>query len=147
MSELTIEDQLAIQALYARYNHTIDFGRAAEWAATFTPDGAIETAIGTFKGTETLTAFAAGLFSQMRFRHWTNSLALEGDGARATGFCYLIGWTLEDGKSPVAGHHSHYEDALVKTEEGWRFESRKTVPDHSLPEALVSEAEGAVGSP
>lgn len=142
MSELTVEDQLAIQALYARFNHAIDFGRAAEWAATFTPDGAIETAIGTFAGAAALTKFAADLFSQLRFRHWTNSLVVDGDGVTATGFCYLIGWTLEDGKSPVAGHHSHYEDQLVKTPEGWRFATRRVIEDHVLPGALLSEVEG-----
>ena len=36
---LSVEDQLAIQQLYARYNHAIDFGRADEWAACFTSDG------------------------------------------------------------------------------------------------------------
>lgn len=142
MSGLTIEDQLAIQALYARCNHTIDFGRAEEWAATFTPDGTIETEIGNATGTEALAAFAANLFGQFKFRHWTNSLLVEGDGSRTIGFCYLIGWTLEDGKAPVAGHHAHYEDELVKTPEGWRFAARRVVEDHVLPAGLIGEDSG-----
>lgn len=142
MPGLSVEDQLAIQALYARYNHAIDFGRSEDWAATFTPDGTIETEIGAATGTKDLAAFAAGLFSQFKFRHWTNSLAIEGDGSRASGFCYLIGWTLEDGKPPFAGHHAHYEDDLVKTAEGWRFARRRVIEDHVLPAGLVEETEG-----
>lgn len=146
MPELSIEDQLAIQALYARSNHAIDFGHSEEWAGTFTADGTIETEIGTAMGTAELAAFAANLFSQMKFRHWTNSLVVEGDGAGASGFAYLIGWTLEDGKAPVAGHHAHYEDDLVKTAQGWRFARRRVIEDHVLPGALVSDAAGAVDS-
>lgn len=140
MSELTIADRLAIQELYARYNHHIDFGRSNDWAATFTHDGTIETEMGAFTGTEALAAFAASLFSQFKFRHWTNSLVVDGDAGRATGFCYLIGWALEDGKPPFANHHAHYEDELVKTADGWRFATRKVVEDHVLPAGLIADA-------
>ncbi|MGE0599130.1 MAG: nuclear transport factor 2 family protein [Dehalococcoidia bacterium] len=130
MSTLSIEDKIEIQELYARYNHTIDFGRATEWAQTFTPGGTIETAIGNHTGTEALTAFAANLFKDYGpFRHWTNSLVVEGGGDRATGFCYLVAWNFVSGEPPVAGHHSHYEDDLEKTPEGWRFSIRRVIPD------------------
>ena len=55
---LSIEDQLAIQQLYARYNHNLDFGKAAEWSETFTPDGTFTGAGGKFAGTEQLQGFA-----------------------------------------------------------------------------------------
>jgi uncharacterized protein (TIGR02246 family) len=88
-SALATEDMLAIQQLYARYNHAIDSGEAAGWAACFTADGTFTSgASGSYAGTEQLAAFAQGFASRMKARHWTNNLLLEAAGmapaARAT---------------------------------------------------------------
>ena len=45
---LTTDDIVAINQLYARYNHAIDLERHKEFAATFTPDGTLNA-----MGTET----------------------------------------------------------------------------------------------
>lgn len=58
MATLSIEDQLAIQQLYARYNHAIDAGKGDAWAACFTAEGTFDSATGSFAGTEQLAAFA-----------------------------------------------------------------------------------------
>ncbi|MFN0096801.1 MAG: nuclear transport factor 2 family protein [Dehalococcoidia bacterium] len=126
---LSVADQLEIQQLYANYNHAIDFGRGAEWAATFTPDGVFNSGQGTFTGTEQLQGFVAGFAAQLKARHWTNNLVVDGDGAKASGACYLLLWRLQAGAAPSVLVSGVYHDELAKTADGWRFTSRRVAPD------------------
>ena len=52
--ELSAQDYIDIEQLYATYNHAIDSGDADAWAATFTPDGSFNTR---FTGKEGLVGF------------------------------------------------------------------------------------------
>lgn len=131
MSTLSIEDQLAIQQLYARYNHAIDSGNAAGWAACFTPDGVFDSgAAGNFKGTEALTAFATGFAQRLKARHWTNNLVVDGDGSGAKGSCYLMLLRLGDKEHPTSILTTGiYRDALVRGTDGWKFAARTVTAD------------------
>lgn len=126
---LSVEDQLAIQQLYARYNHAIDFGDAEGWAACFTPDGVFNSGMGgPQQGTEALKAFAGGFASRMKARHWNTNLVVEGSGESAKGKCYLMLMNLADGKAtPLVT--AVYHDELKKTADGWKFASRAVQPD------------------
>ncbi|PFG73047.1 nuclear transport factor 2 family protein [Tepidiforma thermophila] len=128
---LSVEDQLAIQQLYARYNHAIDSGNGAAWAACFTPDGRFSSASGTFEGREQLEAFGNAFATRMKARHWTNNLVLDGDGETASGSCYLMLLRLAPGEQPPASIlvTAIYRDELVRTAEGWKFASRTVVGD------------------
>ncbi|MCC6959286.1 MAG: nuclear transport factor 2 family protein [Dehalococcoidia bacterium] len=129
---LSVEDQLAIQQLYARYNHAIDSGNGAGWAATFTPEGVFVSGSGTFSGTEQLTGFGTAFATRMKARHWTNNLVLEGDGTSATGACYLGLYRLTPGEQPPASLlvTAIYNDSLVKGADGeWRFTKRTVTSD------------------
>ncbi|MCK9519097.1 MAG: nuclear transport factor 2 family protein [Dehalococcoidia bacterium] len=127
---LSVEDQLAIQQLYARYNHAIDFGRADEWAACFTADGVFSSgASGEFTGTEALSAFAKGFAERIKARHWINNLVLEASDEGAQGSCYLQLLRL-GGDTPASILTTGvYEDTLVCTPEGWKFVRRTVTPD------------------
>ncbi|MCC7366154.1 MAG: nuclear transport factor 2 family protein [Dehalococcoidia bacterium] len=128
---LSTEDKLAIQDLYARYNHAIDFGKGDVWAATFTPDGTFSSlGAGTFTGTEQLTGFGNGFATRIKGRHWTNNLVIEDAGDGAKGTCYLALLLLggpEKGTSFLTT--GIYNDELVRTDGGWRFKSRAVTPD------------------
>lgn len=129
---LNVEDQLAIQELYAKYNHAIDSGNGAAWAATFVPEGVFVSAQGTQTGTEQLAAFATGLGTQLKLRHWTNNLLLDGGGSKATGSCYLVLYRLTPGERPPAGIMTTaiYNDELAKGPDGaWRFTKRTPTTD------------------
>lgn len=122
---LSVEDNLAIQQLYARYNHSIDMGKAADWAACFTPTGVFDSgAQGRFEGTDALVGFATGFSAQLTARHWINNLMIDGDGGGATGTCYLQLLRLQAGKpaSPLAT--GIYVDALTKADGAWKFTNR-----------------------
>lgn len=128
---LTVEDQLEIQQLYARYNHAIDSGNGDGWAACFTPEGKFSSATGTFNGTTELTNFARGFAERIKGRHWTNNLLIEGEGEHASGRCYLILYRLGDRENPATPLTTGiYEDTLVKTIDGWRFAERKVNGDN-----------------
>jgi hypothetical protein len=129
---LSVEDQLAIQQLYARYNHAIDSGNGANWAAAFTGEGVFSSATGTFTGSEQLSQFATGFASRLKARHWTNNLVLEGDGKKATGSCYLVLYRLTPGEQPPASvlTTAIYNDELAKGPDGqWRFTKRTVTGD------------------
>lgn len=129
---LSVEDHLAIQQLYAKYNHAIDSGDGAGWAATFAADGVFSSATGTFTGTEQLAGFGTAFAQRLKGRHWTNNLVLEGAGARANGSCYLALFRLSPGEQPPASilTTAIYRDELAKGPDGaWRFTKRTVVGD------------------
>lgn len=128
---LSTEDQLAIQQLYARYNHAIDSGQGEAWAATFTPEGVFSSASGTFAGTAQLAGFGSGFAKQLKARHWTNNLLVDADGGGAKGSCYLILLRLTPGERPPAGIMATaiYNDELVKVGGDWRFSKRTVTTD------------------
>jgi len=127
---LSIEDRLAIQDLYATYNHAIDHGRAEEFAACFTADGSLDTGWGDpTVGTEALTAFV-GVVNQMMagMRHSVSNLLVEGDGDAATGRAYLYAY-----RRGASGHEvvltGVYTDTLRKVDGAWKFAARTLAPD------------------
>jgi ketosteroid isomerase-like protein len=127
-AELTTQDYLEIEQLYARYNHAIDSGDAEGWAATFTPDGVFNTK---FIGREGLLGFMKTWGEKMNGanrRHWNSNLRLtpSADGANGTVLLML----LDVGTQPPAiVMTGQYADTLVKTANGWRFKSRLVRPD------------------
>ncbi len=129
---LSVEDQLAIQQLYAKYNHAIDSGNGADWAATFAADGQFHSGSGSFTGSEQLAEFATGFGQRLKARHWTNNLVIDGDGAKATGSCYLALFRLTPGEKPPANilTTAIYNDELAKGPDGgWRFTKRTVTGD------------------
>ena len=87
---LSIEDQLDITELMARYNHAIDSSQAEAWADTFTDDAVFEGSAGAVSGREELLAFVRGRDQSNRIRHWNNNVLIDGDGDDATAKVYLV---------------------------------------------------------
>lgn len=127
-TNLSVEDQLAIQQLYARYNHAIDSGDASGWSACFTPDGTFASATGNFAGTQQLTEFAQGFAARLKARHWINNLVIEGDENGARGTCYLMLLLLAEGKANILTT-GIYTDRLVRDGGAWKFASRSVAGD------------------
>lgn len=126
---LPVENILAIQQLYASYNHAIDFGDAEGWADCFTADATFDAQpVGPLKGRDALVGFARNYSQNVRGRHWTNNLVLEETPGGARGTCYLILFRLgEGGAAPwITGI---YRDELTREADGWRFTSRTMTSD------------------
>jgi hypothetical protein len=131
---LTPEARFAIQDLYARYNHAIDFGDAAGWVACFTPDGFFSAGTATFVGSEQLSGFATDYNSRAQARHWTNNLILEETLDGVKGICYLM--YLRPGGvegGPGVVFTGVYRDELIKGKDGWKFSKRSATLERSTP--------------
>ena len=127
--ELSAQDYIDIEQLYATYNHAIDSGDGEAWAATFTPDGTFNK----FTGHDQLVGFIQRWKAEMNGgnrRHWNTNLRIvpSKDGATASVFLMLVDVST---KSIVAT--GMYNDTLVKTATGWRFKTRATKMDAAPP--------------
>lgn len=136
---LSTDDTVAIQQLYANYNHLVDSGRGADWAALFVEDGTLDTGMGfAVEGTPAARSeFGDNVPVMMPgSRHVASNVWVDGDGSEAVGSAYLQLWVAdaESGGSTlmVSGL---YRDTLRRTDEGWRFVTRELVPDAGQPTA------------
>ena len=122
-ADLTTQDYIDIEQLYATYNHAIDSGDAEAWAATFTPDGSFNTR---FTGKEGLVGFIKLWREKMNGanrRHWNTNLRITPSAEGANGTVMLM--LLDVGaKPPSIVSTGLYTDVLVKTPNGWRFKTR-----------------------
>ena len=128
---LSIDDQLAIQTLYATYNQSVDRDRVDATVACFTLRGALVVGESATEGHEELTAFfhaRAASQATLPFRnaqHWNANLLLEEIGDAVRGSCYMVRFAIEreSGEKQVVSLGS-YEDEIVKHEGRWLFARR-----------------------
>lgn len=120
---LSTQDYVEIQQLYARYAMTIDAGNADGWANTFTSDGVFNN---NARGHAALVQFVhdwRDKRSGASRRHWNSNLVITPSEDGATGSVYLLLLDIST-RPPAPVSSSVYEDALVKTPQGWRFKTR-----------------------
>jgi len=102
---------------------TIDSGDAEGWANTFTPDGVFNN---NTRGHGALVQFVHDWRDKRNGadrRHWNSNLMITPSEEGAAGAVYLL--LMDIGvKPPVPVSSAVYEDALVKTPQGWRFKTR-----------------------
>lgn len=87
---MSAEDALAIERLYARYNHAIHLGDGPAWADCFTPNGVFFNQRETVTGRQSLTAYANDFSKLRNARYWVNNLLLEPVDLEIRGSCYLL---------------------------------------------------------
>jgi uncharacterized protein (TIGR02246 family) len=128
---LTIEDQLAIQGLSARYNFAIDTGDGEAFGAAFVENGVLDAAGQVTEGRAALADYARAFARSVRApRHVVSNLVLDGDGKFATLKAYLQ-LSIMSGEPPqstvlaIGG----YDDTLSKEDGTWRFVRRTFTMD------------------
>jgi hypothetical protein len=126
--DLTVQDYIEIQQLYARYNFAIDANDAENMTATFTDDGEF------YRGTSVNGLGREGILKFMRnrkrpgVRHWNSGLVINGTQDEVKGAVYLL--TVNVGVTPpTLVDAAKYDDTLVKTPKGWRFKKRVVNPE------------------
>jgi hypothetical protein len=118
-----LEDRAAISELRARFCRLIDESRWADVAALFVEDGFYRGRDKDLRGREQLHAyFASGPRRRERAWHFIHNETVAIDGDRATGSCYLDCPLVVDGTPVVCA--ASYDDELVRTPDGWRFQGR-----------------------
>lgn len=139
---LPAQDYADIMQLYARQTRGMDFGPAdgSLWASVFTEDGQFSSGTATkwaatqglgrnvLRGRKELQAFAANNLARsqgMSGQHWNGNVLVEPsrEGARASVYLLMVS-TRDRSQPPVTTVAGVYEDALVKTAEGWRIKQR-----------------------
>ncbi|HUY67320.1 MAG TPA: nuclear transport factor 2 family protein [Acidimicrobiales bacterium] len=128
---LTVEDQLAIQQLAARYNHAIDSGDGAAYADTFVDDGVLDAGELVLEGRTALRRFASAFPGSVRSpRHVATSLLIDGGGGEAVLRAYVQMYALVgDPPRPTVTASGTYTDSLVKLGGAWRFVRRTFTAD------------------
>jgi hypothetical protein len=125
-ARLSERDHIEIRELYAKYCFAVDLGDGALRAATFVPDGTF-TAAASDNKPETVAAMAERTWKQGNTgrRHLITNIVVTAtaDGAAGRAYCLILQHPKVDAIGLV-GHAGLYEDALVRTADGWRFKSR-----------------------
>ena len=129
-TQLTTQDLVEIQQLYAKYNWTLDAGDSEGYASTFTPDGIFNNNNGHDAIVKFADGFHAGLGSHVH--HWNTNLLILPTPEGAHGQVYLV--LVDFGTKPASiATSASYSDDLVKTADGWRFKKRTTKGDVAPP--------------
>jgi len=136
---LTPQDYLDIQQLAARYAHAMDTGadNGNAYADLFAADGEFVGPAGPpTRGHDALaglgrTGFVDGHKPALGVSHFIMNHVIEPAAGGATGKAYVVLVNIGEGGKP-GGEWSnaggHYEDAYVKTAQGWKFKRREYIP-------------------
>lgn len=119
-----IEDELAIGQLRARYCHLLDDMHWPAFVDLFTEDGSFE-GLSKVQGRAALMRFFSGEVPKIAERFWhfcsNGTVALSGD--TATGRISMEYLSVTRGQSYISA--GHYDDVMVRTPSGWKFQSRR----------------------
>jgi hypothetical protein len=135
---LSVEDRLAIEQLYARYNLATDTDDTESLIRCFTPDGRFKGLLEEVQGHDAMRQQAVeraerkSAQGHTNHQHWNGSFVLEGDSAagRASGLCYMLFVAkVPDAHEFTIRVMGAYVDELVKKEGRWLFTSRRITFD------------------
>lgn len=130
---LSAEDKIAIQELSNTHVKYLDAHEVEAWAGCWVPDGKFIATYGTFEGHEAIKEFIRGHIKAGKedgARHTLVNYVIEGDGDRATVYSLVVKVQVE--KAPFIIATGVYNDVVVRTSEGWKFESRQLDVDKGV---------------
>jgi hypothetical protein len=141
-SALTASDYIEIQQLISRYPYGLDTGagEGGLYASLFTIDGVFIGGPSRAEGREKLAAFANGhragqgpLFT----RNFSTNVMIRPTPEGAAGKIYAVVLDIGEGNGKPSSvlNGGHYEDAYVRTGEGWRIKSRQFIPSRGGADA------------
>lgn len=138
---LSIDDKLAIQELSNTHTKHLDAHEVDAWANCWIPDGKFIATYGTFTGHDEIKEFlrnhiAAG--KEEGARHVLTNYVIEGDGDRATVYALVVKLQVE--KPPHIIATGVYNDVVVHTADGWKFESRQLDVDKGVFAAAAEQS-------
>ena len=120
----TADDDVEIQQLVARYAFALDTAdnNGYTYADLFAADGTFNDT----KGREALAALPRGpRRGPLYVRNYGAPAIIQPTADGATGIQYAQAIDFEpNGRAGALDHSGHYEDAYVRTPQGWRFKSR-----------------------
>jgi hypothetical protein len=124
---LTTQDYIDITNLYHTYTRFTDMGGAgdgSDYASLFTEDASFNQA----QGPEALKQMITGFHKRLQddgwsSRHTYTGLVITPTPEGAKGSVYLLTFNVT-AEPPFVDHSGVYEDWLVKTKAGWKYQKR-----------------------
>jgi hypothetical protein len=130
---LSADDKIAIQELSNTHVKYLDAHEVDAWAGLWLPEGKFIATYGTFTGHDEIKEFIRGHIAAGKedgARHVLTNYVIEGDGDRATVYSLVVKIQVE--KAPFIIATGVYNDVVVRTADGWRFESRQLDVDKGV---------------
>lgn len=127
---LSSEDVVAINQLYASYNHAFDYGDVIAFSDQhWTESGELHSPAGVTRGHHQLRQGMEQIRSILpRMRHGTMNVLVDGDGDHAAGSAFLLAYQGGSEGFQVL-QTGRYRDDLVKVDGRWLFSRREMVSD------------------
>jgi hypothetical protein len=130
---LSADDKIAIQELSNTHVKYLDAHEVDAWAGLWLPEGKFIATYGTFTCHDEIKEFIRGHIAAGKedgARHVLSNYVIEGDGDRATVYSLVVKIQVE--KAPFIIATGVYNDVVVRTADGWRFESRQLDVDKGV---------------
>ncbi|GGR74619.1 nuclear transport factor 2 family protein [Nocardioides luteus] len=141
---LSVEDKLAIIELSNAHVRALDNHDVDTWVSAWLPDGKFIATYGTFVGHAAIREFINGHIAAGKedgARHLMTNYTVDGDGDSATITCAVTKIQVE--KPPFIIASGIYADSVVRTADGWKFESRQLDVDNGVFARAEAEAADA----
>lgn len=140
-----LPERAEIENLLERYCWALDHQQWDEWLRCFTEDGVFDVRGQQLAGRDAIRSYVEGSIGDYRLlRHLLHHPSVQILGpSEATARCYfeLRGTTARGHNVEALGS---YEDALVKTNDGWKFKLRKVRFDYFVRRGQPWESGGDV---
>lgn len=123
---LSVEDKLEIVELSNAQMRSLDNHDVDAWVEAWVPDGRFIATYGAFAGRDAIREFINGHIAAGKedgARHLMTNYVVDGDGDIASITCAVTKIQVE--KPPFIIASGIYTDSVVRTSEGWKFESRQ----------------------
>ena len=128
-------DERACEKLISEYCHLVDFGNASAIAQLFILEGQWSgPGVDMVGQSEIEAGFSARqAVTRRQSRHLCTNVSIDVEGDEARGLCYLLNFR-HDSQSGTAetpapaglpNYVGEYHDQFVRTDQGWRFASRR----------------------
>ncbi|WP_159707245.1 nuclear transport factor 2 family protein [Arthrobacter sp. 18067] len=130
---LSVEDKLTIVELSNAQMRSLDNHDIDAWLEAWIPDGKFIATYGTFAGHRAIREFIEGHIAAGKedgARHLMTNYVVEGDGDTAAVTCAVT--KLQVDEPPFIIASGTYHDVVVRTQKGWRFESRRLDIDRGV---------------
>ena len=125
-----LSDEIAINRLLAAYSHAVMRLDAAGSAAVYTEDGVLSAFNGPdILGRAAIEAAFVATFTPVRFLIQNcGASVIEVDGDRARASSSVSEMLQMKGDDQLSCCFGNYDDALIRTADGWRFARRRFNP-------------------
>jgi SnoaL-like domain len=127
-AQVTADDYIEIQQLYANYAHALDKGEGERFASTFVLDGEFTGGRGPGRASEVRNPIKGEdallkMGNRGGLRHFNANLVITPTPEGAKGSVYLLLFNVRNIPATIV-ETAIYEDTLVKTPQGWKFKKR-----------------------